>query len=53
MASPQLRSVDPGSRKRMAQIRWNRRDVLHAVIWSLLIAVSTIWIARWFSALSF
>jgi hypothetical protein len=53
MASPKLRMVDPASRKRVAQIRWNRRDILHAVIWSLLIAASTIWIAKWFSTLSF
>jgi hypothetical protein len=53
MTIPKLRMADPAGRKRVAQIRWNRRDILHAMIWSLLIAVSTIWIAKWFSTLAF
>lgn len=53
MAGPRFRQLDRGSKKRVARIHWNRRDVLHAVFWSLILIACTIWLARWVSTHDF
>jgi Co/Zn/Cd efflux system component len=36
-----------GSKKRVAQIRWKRGELLHALIMTLLMAGFALWVAMW------
>ncbi|MGH9586689.1 MAG: hypothetical protein ACRD3F_07025 [Acidobacteriaceae bacterium] len=37
-----------GSKRRVAQIRWKRWEIVHAVILFLLLAILSVWLAVWF-----
>ena len=45
---PEAKILGKGSKRRIAQIKWKRREIVHAVILFLLLAVLSIWIAIWF-----
>jgi hypothetical protein len=42
-----------GSRRRIAQIRWKRREIVHAFILFLLMMAFSIWIGIWIATHKF
>jgi hypothetical protein len=47
MAGINLWKHDGGSKRRIAQIRWRRWEIIHAIILLLLMALFTIWVGVW------
>jgi len=39
-----------GSKRRISQISWKRREVLHAVVLFALMAIFAIWLGLWIQA---
>lgn len=37
-----------GTKRRIARIKWKRREIVHAVILFLLLAALSVWLAVWF-----
>jgi hypothetical protein len=37
-----------GSKRRIAQIKWKRWEILHAVTLFILLAILAVWLAVWF-----
>jgi hypothetical protein len=37
-----------GSKRRVAQIKWKRWELIHAIILFLLLAILSVWLAVWF-----
>lgn len=44
---------DIGSRRRVSQIRWKRWEIIHAVIFTLLMIAFCIWVAIWITTHDF
>lgn len=42
-----VKLLNLGSRRRIAQIRWTRAEILHAIALLLLMAGVSLWIALW------
>lgn len=36
-----------GNKRRVAQIRWKRREIVHALILSLLLSAFGLWVGIW------
>lgn len=47
MAGVNLCKHEVGSRKRIAQIRWKRWEILHAAILCLAMTVFSLWVGFW------
>jgi hypothetical protein len=45
---PEAKILGKGSKRRIAQIKWRRREIVHAVILFLLLAILAVWLAVWF-----
>lgn len=45
---PEAKILGKGSKRRVAQIRWKRWEIVHAVILFLLLAILSVWLAVWF-----
>jgi hypothetical protein len=47
---PAEKILGKGTRRRIAQIRWKRREILHAVVLFTLMAIFSVFLAVWFEA---
>jgi hypothetical protein len=45
---PEAKILGKGTRRRIAQIKWRRREIIHAIILFILLAVFSVWLAVWF-----
>jgi hypothetical protein len=45
---PEAKILGKGTRRRIAQIRWRRREIIHAIILFVLLAAFSVWLAVWF-----
>lgn len=45
---PEAKILGKGNKRRIAQIKWKRREIVHAVILFLLLAILSVWLAVWF-----
>lgn len=45
---PEAKILGKGSKRRIAQIKWTRWQIVHAVILSILLAIFAVWLAVWF-----
>lgn len=45
---PGAKILGKGNKRRVAQIRWKRREIVHAIIVFLLLAILGVWLAVWF-----
>ncbi|MGA7521600.1 MAG: hypothetical protein WBW84_03910 [Acidobacteriaceae bacterium] len=53
MTAVNLRKYGIGNRKRIARIRWKRREIIHAFILFLLMTAFSIWVAIWIATHKF
>jgi hypothetical protein len=53
MAGVRQRTLGKGSKKRVARVRWGRRDLLHLALWSLLVIGVVLWLDVWVSGHAF
>ena len=45
---PEAKILGRGNKRRVAQIKWKRREFVHAIVLFLLLAIFSIWLAVWF-----
>jgi hypothetical protein len=45
---PEAKILGKGTRRRIAQIKWKRWELVHAVVLFLLLAILSVWLAVWF-----
>jgi hypothetical protein len=45
---PDAKILGKGTKRRIARIKWKRREIAHAAILFLLLAILSIWLAVWF-----
>ena len=45
---PEAKILGQGNKRRIAQIKWKRREIVHVVILFLLLAILSVWLAVWF-----
>lgn len=53
MAGVNLQKYGTGSKRRVARIRWKRREIIHAVILFLLMMAFCVWVGIWLSTHKF
>lgn len=53
MTAVNLRKYGVGSRKRVAQIRWKRHEIVHAAILLLLMVAFCVWVGIWVASHTF
>ena len=53
MTAVNLRKYGLGSKKRIEQIRWKRREIIHAFILLLLMTAFSLWIGIWIATHTF
>jgi hypothetical protein len=45
---PEAKILGKGNKRRVAEVRWKRREVVHATILSLLLAIFSVGLVLWF-----
>jgi hypothetical protein len=45
---PEAKILGKGTKRRVAQIRWKRREIVHAIILFALLAIFAVWLTVWF-----
>jgi hypothetical protein len=45
---PEAKILGKGNKRRIAQIKWKRWEIVHAIVLFLLLAILSVWLAVWF-----
>lgn len=45
---PEAKILGKGNKRRVAQIRWKRREVIHAIVLFLLLTILSVGLVLWF-----
>lgn len=45
---PEAKILGRGTKRRIAQIKWKRWEIVHAAILFLLLAIFSVWLVIWF-----
>ncbi|MGC1363301.1 MAG: hypothetical protein WA826_19170 [Silvibacterium sp.] len=45
---PEAKILGKGNKRRIAQIKWKRWEIAHAIVLFLLLAILSVWLAVWF-----
>ncbi len=45
---PEAKILGKGSKRRVAQVKWKRWEIVHAIVLFLLLAILSLWLVVWF-----
>jgi len=44
---PNAKVLGKGTRRRIARIKWQRREIVHAIVLFILLAIFSVWLVVW------